>query len=490
MTAATTLSTPVDPPRHGAWLTASALVAALASMLVLTLAGCASYDGIAPRQTAIAPETVGVPAGPVAAPAVVAETWWTGFGDAQLDALVAKALDGSPSLKSAQARLDRAGAGLEGARAAGGVQGDVSLEVTRQRYTENGLYPKPLGGSIESSGTLQAAASYEFDFFGRNRSAIEAAIGAQRAAEADIAAARLVLASQVSRQYLQLARLFEQRDVASRALAQREEMLKLIQQRVAAGLDTQVELRQGEGALPETRTTLEALDEQIALTRHALAALTVQPPSALDGLVPHLSGLHPFVLPETVPADLVARRPDVTAARWRVEAATRDAQSAKAQFYPNVDLVAFAGFSSIGLDRLLKGGSAQYGVSPAIHLPIFQQATLRANLRGKTADIDAAVESYNGAVIDAVHDVADQLSTMRSLVRQTDEQQKAGSAAESAYDLATQRYKAGLGTYLTVLNAESNVLQQRRLAADLHARTLDVQVSLARALGGGYGAAL
>jgi len=191
-------------------------------------------------------------------------------------------------------------------------------------------------------------------------------------------------------------------------------------------------------------------------------------------------------VPGTLPIDLLGRRADITAARWRVEAATNDAKSAKAAFYPNISLTAFAGLQSIGFDQFFKSGAEQWGVGPAIRLPIFDSGRLRANLRVKNADIDAAVESYNGAVIDAVHDVADQLSSLRSIDRQQTEQVSAQSAAESAYDLATQRYKAGLGTYLTVLNAEASVLTQRRQAADLKARALDTQIALIRALGGGY----
>ena len=121
-------------------------------------------------------------------------------------------------------------------------------------------------------------------------------------------------------------------------------------------------------------------------------------------------------------------------------------------------------------------------------MPIFDAGRLRANLRGKAADVDAAVETYNGAVIDAVHDVADQLATLRSVERQRVEQASAQGAAESAYDLSTQRFRAGIGNYLTVLNAEAAVLNQRRLAVDLKARALDSQIALARALGGGYAA--
>jgi NodT family efflux transporter outer membrane factor (OMF) lipoprotein len=285
---------------------------------------------------------------------------------------------------------------------------------------------------------------------------------------------------------VQLGRLLAQRDIAARTLRQREELLSLIRQRVQSGLDTTVELRQGEGALPESRLQLEQLDEQIELNRHALAALTAQAPNAIDGLSARLQAVRAAPLPGAMPADLLGRRADITAARWRIEAATSDMRSAKAQFYPNVNLTAFAGLASIGLDQLVKSGSDQYGAGPALRLPIFDSGRLRANLRGKAADLDAAIESYNGVVLEAVHDAADQISSLRSIDHQQSEQALAQAAAESAYDLATQRFRAGLGSYLVVLNAEASVLGQRRQEADLKARALDVQIALIRSLGGGY----
>ena len=142
----------------------------------------------------------------------------------------------------------------------------------------------------------------------------------------------------------------------------------------------------------------------------------------------------------------------------------------------------------MGLDRLVRSSSEQYGVGPAIRLPIFDAGRLRAGLRGRASDLDAAVENYNGTLVDAIHDVADQISSTRSVVRQQAEQAAAQASAEAAYDLAMQRYRAGLGGYLTVLNAESNVLAQRRLTTDLRARAVDSQMLLVRALGGGYSA--
>jgi NodT family efflux transporter outer membrane factor (OMF) lipoprotein len=462
------------------------LAVALASTLLLTLTGCASSAGIAPHAQTLAPEAVGLDTDRAAAAPELAAAWWPAFGDPELSALIERALAGAPSLKVAQSRLERAQASVSGAQAASGPQVNGQFDVTRQHYSANGAVPPPLAGSMRTSGTLQAGASWEFDFFGRNRAALDAALGAQRAAQADVQAARVLLAAQVARTYVGLARLVGQRDVAQRSLQQREETLALIRQRVRGGLDTTVELRQGEGALPESRREIEVLNEQIALAHHALAALTVQAPDALDALAPKLGTVHAVPLPAAVPADLLGRRADVSAARWRVEAATHDMKSARAQFYPNINLTAFVGLSSIGLDKLVRSGSREYGAGPAISLPIFDSGRLRANLRGKSADVDAAIESYNGTVIDAVHDVADQIASLRSIARQQIEQARAQEAAESAFDLSTQRYQAGLGTYLTVLTAETSVLNQRRLATDLKARALDSQVALIRALGGGY----
>jgi outer membrane protein TolC len=162
-------------------------------------------------------------------------------------------------------------------------------------------------------------------------------------------------------------------------------------------------------------------------------------------------------------------------------------KNAKAQFYPNINLMAFAGLSSIGLGQLFNAGSRQWGVGPAISLPIFDAGRLRGNLRGKTAELDAAVQSYNGAVLEGVHDVADQIASSQSIARQQAQQRDAQAAAEGAYQIALQRYGAGLGTFLNVLSAEGTVLNQRRLGVDLAARALDTQVALIRALGGGMG---
>jgi NodT family efflux transporter outer membrane factor (OMF) lipoprotein len=456
---------------------------------LLALGGCASPAGIAPGAKLIQPDSIGLgSAAPANGAAALSPDWWLGFGDATLNGLIARALGANPSLMVAQARLARAQAAISGAQAADGPQLNATVDVSRQHFSANGIYPPPLGGESWTLASGKIGGSWELDFFGRNRSAIEATLGARNAALADMQAARLLLASQVARSYVQLGRLQELRTLTARTLQQRDDMLALIRQRVSSGLDTALEQRQGEGALPEARQQIEQLDEQISLVRHALAALTAQAPAALDGLTASLGKLQASALPATLPADLLGRRADIAAARWRVQAASSDVDSARAQFYPNVNLSAFVGLSSIGLDRLVKTSSEEYGAGPALHLPIFDSGRLRANLRGKTAELDAAVASYNGAVLDAVRDAADQIGSLRSIARQQAQQAQAQAAAEAAYTISTQRYQAGLGGYLMVLNAETSVLSQRRQAVDLLARALDIQIALTRALGGGYSA--
>ena len=459
-------------------------VASAAALLVL--AGCADMGvASAPARLREATEVGLTTAGATSVAAVDAQ-WWQGFGDAQLNGLVAQALQGSPNLKMAQARLAKAQSAVGVVRATELPQLKGDAQSNRSLYSENYIYPSPLGGSIQNTGLLQLGAGWEIDFFGKNHDALEAALGNARAAQAEAEAARVLLAGNVARGYVQWARLAAQRDVAQRTLAQREETLRLVRDRVSAGLDTRLELRQSEGGLPEARQQIEALDEQIAIARHALDALTAQPGTAASLKAPSLAGLRPMVLQPTLPADLLGRRADIAAARWRAEAATHDVDYARKQFYPNVNLNAFVNVQSLGFDQLLKSGSLQWGVGPAISLPIFEGGRLRANLQGKAADRDAAIEGYNAAVLDAVRDVADSISSLQSIARQQAQQRDAQAAAEGAYQIATQRYGAGLGNYLNVLAAETAVLARRRQAVDLAARALDTQVALARALGGGW----
>ena len=471
----------LDMPRV---LSASTFALAVASAAVLMLAGCASPGHQSAPVAARTADSLGLSTAQQTTS--VDAQWWHQFGDAQLDALVAKALDGSPSLGAAAARLTRAQAVVDATRGSEDPQIGFDASVKRELLSRNGLFPPPYGGSIFNQSNASFGLKWDADLFGRQKADLEAALGSARAARADADVAAQQIATQVVRTYFSLARLESQRAVAQRTYDQRKQMLSLISQRVKAGLDTVVEQKQGEGALPDTLAQIESLDEQIDLTRHMLAALTAQPMQALATLAPTLDNLHVSPQPPVLGADLIARRADVAAAIARVEAATQQVASQRTQFYPDINFSAAFGLDSISLSKFIELPSKEWSFGPALHLPIFEGGQLRAQLKGKGADRDAAIQAYNQQVIDAVREAADAATSAASIGRQLVLQRQALEASTASYDFSQKRYGQGLGNALIVLNAETQMLAERRLEVDLEYRALDVQAQLMKALGGGW----
>ncbi|WP_431257492.1 efflux transporter outer membrane subunit [Roseateles chitinivorans] len=410
--------------------------------------------------------------------------WWKTFRDPQLDALVDQAIVNSPNLALARARIARAAAMTENAEAAKRPAAELEADATRQRITEHGIYPPPLAGSVQTLANIQAGLSYEFDFFGKHDAALQAALGQRRAAEADAAAARLSVSNAVAKAYVALARSQAQARLLEQQKSLRDQSFDLVRQRSAAGLDNGQDLRVAEAPLPDIQRQQVVLREQQALLRHQLAALTGQGPKATESLDAALPVALDWL--QAPHLDLLGRRPDLAAARARVEATAQDIRVARAQFYPSVSLTAFIGLNSIGLDELFKSGSRQYGAGPALHLPLFDSGRLRANLRGSAAEQDAAIASYNVAVLDAVRDASDQFTTLESLRQQRTQQGALVANAEGQATLADQRHRAGLTGRIAVLSAQQNQLLQQRGQIDLQALTVDAQINLMRALGGGY----
>ena len=467
------------------------LYRAAAPAAALLLAACASTGGLEPKSAIIDPAALqaanSLAGAHTSQDAWPAADWWKRFGDPQLDALVDEALSGNPSIRSARARLDRASAFAIAAGAPLTPQVSAGADLNRQRYSATGIFPAPIGGSYYTQSQLALQFSYEIDFWGKNRAAYDAALGQTRAAEVDAFAAKLLLSSAVAHAYTQLGHAFDQLDVAQATLAQRQAVFDLTRQRLAAGLDTKVELKQAEASIPAARQRIAQLEEDIALARNQLAALAGKGPDRGLAIERPRTEARPVPLPSALPADLLGRRPDVVAQRWRVEAAQRDVDSAKAQFYPNVNLAALVGVQTVSYGKLLSSDSRIPLAGAAITLPIFDGGRLRGNLGARDADYDLAVEQYNQTVLDAVHEVVDRLASLRSVDTQSVEARAGLSAAEEAYGVAVARYRAGLGNYLQVLAAETQVLDQRNFQADLRYRELDLSIDLIRALGGGFG---
>jgi len=412
--------------------------------------------------------------------------WWKRFGDPQLDALEEEGLAGSPTIRLARSRVDQALAAAQVAGAVRKPQVNASGDVTRQRFSENAIFPPPIGGSTFTTTEVALNADYELDLWGKNRAAYDAALGRSQAAEADAFTSRLVLSAALAGAYVQLARAYEQLDLAHRALEDREKVQALTNDRVRAGLDSRLELKQVETSIPAARARVAQVEEEIALARNQIAALLGKGPDrglALERPTLRMAGV---ALPSRVPADLLGRRPDVVASRLRAEAASRQVAAQKGEFYPDVNLSALVGLQSVTLSHLLDPASAIPSIGAAVRLPIFDGGRLRGALAQRNAEYDAAVEQYNQTLADALREVVDQLTSLRSVNAQRTEVESALASAEEAYALAVTRYKAGLGSLLQVLTAEMAVLEQRNLRADLQSRELALSIDLMRALGGGY----
>lgn len=461
---------------------------ALGSMLLL--AGCAAPD-LGPLATLhsanelVSSDSLGQQA--LSAAAWPTESWWHRYGDPQLDTLMDEALKLNPSLKMAQARIRQAEAIAGRAEAAGAPQLGLADKNNRQLFSGHGTTPPPVAGQWKWVNEATLNGAYEFDFWGKNQSAIEAAVGITHAVEVDAYASRLVLVTNILRSYARLQQAYQQLDIAIATLAQRQRILDLTQQRVRARIDSAVDLKQAESLMPVAKVQIAQINEAIALGKAELGALTGQGPDRGLALArPAMREVRATLLPSAVPAELVGRRPDIVAQRWRVEAAGKEIRNAKAQFYPNISLTAFIGLQSLGFANFNDAASRITGVGPALSLPIFDGGRLKSNLAGRNADYDYAVEQYNATVIEAVRDVVSQLVSLRAIEEQRALQREAVLTADDAYQLASQRYRSGVGNYLQVLSAELQKLASERQQSDLDMRAIELDIGLARALGGGF----
>jgi NodT family efflux transporter outer membrane factor (OMF) lipoprotein len=462
----------------------------LGAMGVGAVCGCVD-DRDRHRLRAVAPESLAadrtLSASPSDAQAWPADTWWQAYADPQLDILIAEALAGSPTLQMAEARLRTAQAQATQASAPRLPTTTLDAETTRQRYSENFIYPPPFAGNFSTDGRVALDFSYDLDFWGRNRDVYQSAVAGVRAAEADRAAARLALIVAVARAYFQFDLQYAFLDIANNSLEQQNSILDLTRQRESRGLENIARVRQSEANVALTRAVVEYTKGSINTIRSQLGALVgAGPDRGADLQRPQIARPQKVELPTMLPAALLGRRPDIVAQRWRVESAAKGIEAARAAFYPNVNLAAFAGFQAIGLAKLFDGGSVVAGAGPALSLPLFNRRELRGALQGQQAQYDLSVAQYNQTLINAVNDVANVVTNWDALVKEAAEARVAEDAAQNAYAITKDRYRAGLDNYLTVLTAENEVFATQGIRAQLVATELNLTADLVRALGGGY----
>jgi len=414
--------------------------------------------------------------------------WWKVYGDSQLDHLIGEGLAGSPDLAAASARF-RTAQGLAqqaGAALLPSVDGVASVDYQNQSQNvagPNGHVPT----GWHATGTAGLSFNFDLDLFGKNRAALRAANKDADAARFEADEARLLLTTGIGSTYADLAALYAQRDNLEAALEIRNQTLKFVRGRYDGGLETIDSVRQAEARIPQTKADLVATDEAIMLDKHAIAALLGQGPDrALTIERPNVSALRAQGIPADASISLIGRRPDVAAARTRVEAAAERIKEARAAFYPNINLGALVGLQSFGLGSFFHSGSGFAGVSPAVTLPIFHGGELQGQYRGRRGQYDEAVARYDGQVVQALRETADTVTSEKQLAERLEQSRLSLSDYEDALRVAQGRYREGLTDYLSVLTAQESVVNARLTVAQLETRAFTLDVQLVRALGGGF----
>ncbi|MHB8741921.1 MAG: efflux transporter outer membrane subunit [Sulfuricaulis sp.] len=413
--------------------------------------------------------------------------WWHMFGDTQLDRLINQALAVNPNVQIAAAHVRLAQQAAAVVHAGDFPQVAADASITREQFSENWLYPPPFAGNSSTEGQIALSASYDFDLWGRNANLYQAQLGQTKTAEAAQAETRLVISATVARAYFQLQSHVARLDIASAMLEQRKSLARLVKVRADAGLETLALVKQTDADVAREEANIIALERAAETDRRAIAMLLDQGPDAAETITtPNSLFEGSFPVPKVLPMDLLARRPDVTAQSWRVQAAAHQIGVAKAGFYPDINIAAALGLQSLKIKNLLDSGSKFSSYGSAIHLPIFEGGQLRANLGAAYAEYDISVEEYRRTLANAAREVADQLAALRAVAQEQERQAQALQDSHEAYRIAQLRYAHGITGYLTVLLAERDVLQQRDVNTQLAEARLQAMLGLIKALGGGY----
>ena len=416
--------------------------------------------------------------------------WWQGFHNAELNGLIETALKDSPSLNAAAARLTQAEAVADYQAAEMLPSINANIQLNHRRFSATDFYG-PNGGKTFTGAYIDPVEfRYHLDLWGKDKATLEAALGKERAQASELAMARLVLSTTIARSYISLCSAEEDAELAHALIEKAEEILQLAKQRWQSGLTGKDPVYASEQQLEADRQRETSVRSKTQRLRNRLSTLVGQGPDwgkAIQTATNDVVAAH-LPSPGVISLGLLAHRPDVAAALWRVQAAANTTKVAKTNFYPDVNLVGFAGLRTLSLKDLFlsHGASVAYGIGPTVTLPIFEGGRLEAELKDQQAAYDNAVESYNDTLLSAVQQVADSLDEWRKTLEQDAAQERALVAAKAESVLVDKRYQAGLSVRDGPIEAKATLIQHHLTASELRSAHLLAAVGLIEALGGGY----
>ena len=454
--------------------------------LAASLTACAvgpDYKRPAPPEGATAPAFKEAGDWKTATPGTVdaAVPWWKGFGDPRLDALIAQADAANQNLQVAEAQYRQAQALVQSAQSAWYPTLGASASGTRARQFSGGQYVQ---GNARAIG-LQAA--WEPDLWGRVRRSVENASDTAEASQADLAAAQLTVRATVANDYLQLRMLDAQQALLVSTLEAYQKSLQITQSQYRAGVVTRADVELANTTLQQTKA--QAIDNLLSRQQleHAIAVLVGKTPSefsiAADGSIPSLPAV-----PIAVPSELLERRPDIAGAERRVAAANANIGVAQSAYYPNLTLSATGGIAGAGFSNWFYAPDKVWALGAALAGTIFDGGLRNAQVAQARAVFDSSAATYRQTVLSGFQEVEDNLVALRLLAQERQEQDAAVHSAQIAERVTLSQFRAGTTTYLSVITAQTLALNNERTALQLQARQFAANVTLVKAVGGGWDA--
>jgi len=419
--------------------------------------------------------------------------WWEVFQDPQLNPLVEKALANNQNLRVAAARLQQSQDQLTIARSALFPAIELSGSASRSKDSANrplAAYSQPNQSTVQNDFLLGPSVNYEFDLFGRVRREVEGARAGAEQAEADFENTRLILMAALVSDYFSLREIDAEMDVVRRSLDLQRGALKFVSSRHELGFATGLDLAQQEALLDSSAAQLELLQNERNQLEHAIATLVGTP--APNFALASSTAVRPIpALPLGLPSDLLQRRPDVASAERAMAAANARIGVARAAYFPTIDLAPGLGVPSVGwesnaLASLFAAPSRLWSLGLSASQTLFDAGKTRANVRFADADYTAAVATYRQTVLTAMEEVENGITGLGSLERAEIQASASVSSAQRAFDIASERYKGGVDTYLDVITAEQTLLTNQRQAVQIQGQQFTTAVFLVKALGGGW----
>jgi len=452
------------------------------AIAALLLSGCdwlrppTTNSGITPPpQLAAAP-----PGTPAAWPAA---EWWRGFGAPELDTLMQAAVTRGFDIAAAEARVRQADAQLKIAGASLLPTISLSGDAARSQSASSGRQGSPV-----NTANLSVAASYEIDFWGRNRATTEAARQTANAARFDLGTVRITTEASVANTYFQFVAAQEQVAIAQANLQAAQRLLVVVRARVDAGTATGLDLAQQETLVAQQRAQIPPLLQLAEQSRNSLATLTGILPESIDARGGVLNAIAVPQVQPGMPAEILVRRPDVLNAEATLAAANANIAAARAALLPNITLTASGGIASVALTSLLNPAQFVFNIAASLVQPIFQGGALRGQMQLSEARAQELLADYRKAIVSALVDSENGLIGLQRTTEQAQLQVQAVAAAERAFTIAEAQLRAGTVDQTSVLLTQQTLFNARTALVQTKLARLQAAIALFRALGGGWGA--